>query len=132
MTDQATDDIAGLTYEAALAQLDALIQKLEGGSIPLEDAITAYDRGTRLARHCEELLDRTERRVTALMVGSDGRPAERPLEIDASGSDAPVAPAPAARPPAAPAAPDTTTGGLFAPAQRRPGAAPVDPDDVPF
>ena len=125
MTDQAADDIAGLTYEAALAQLDALIQKLEGGSIPLEDAITAYERGTRLARHCEELLDRTERRVTALMVGSDGRPAERPLEIDAAGADvsAPAAPTPA---------PDATTGGLFAPAQRRPGAGPVEPDDVPF
>lgn len=123
MTDQGAGDIAGLTYEAALAQLDALIQKLEGGSIPLEDAIAAYERGTRLARHCEELLDRTERRVTALMVGSDGRPAEAPLDIDAGGGDAPPPAPPAAKP---------VTGGLFAPAERRPGTAPIDPDDVPF
>ena len=121
MSATGADDIAGLTYEAALAQLDALIQKLEGGSIPLEDAISAYERGTRLARHCEELLDRTERRVTALMVGSDGRPAEAPLEVDAG--DAPPPPARAAKP---------VTGGLFAPAERRPGTAPLDPDDVPF
>ena len=123
MSDQAAGDIAGLTYEAALAQLDALIQKLEGGSVPLEDAISAYERGTRLARHCEELLDRTERRVTALMVGSDGRPTETPLEIDSGGGDTPPPPARAARP---------VDGGLFAPAERRPGSAPVDPDDVPF
>ena len=122
MSPTGADDIAGLTYEAALAQLDALIQKLEGGSIPLEDAISAYERGTRLARHCEELLDRTERRVTALMVGSDGRPAEAPLEIDAGAGDAPPPP-PRAKP---------VTGGLFAPAERRPGPAPLDPDDVPF
>lgn len=123
MSARAADDIAGLTYEEALAQLDALIQKLEGGSIPLEDAISAYERGTRLARHCEQLLDRTERRVTALMVGSDGRPAEAPLEIDAGAGDAPPPPA---------RAPGPVTGGLFAPAERRPGSAPVDPDDVPF
>ena len=123
MSDRSTDDIAGLTYEAALAQLDALIQKLEGGSIPLEDAIAAYERGTRLARHCEELLDRTERRVTALMVGSDGRPTEAPLDIDTAAGDTPAAPAPA---------PTPAAGGLFAPAQRRPGAASIDPDDVPF
>lgn len=123
MSDQGSDDVAGLTYEAALAQLDALIHKLEGGSIPLEDAISAYERGTRLARHCEELLDRTERRVTALMVGSDGRPAETPLDIDAGGSDTPPAPQRVAKP---------VTGGLFAPAERRRGTAPVDPDDVPF
>ena len=123
MSDQAPDDIAGLTYEAALAQLDALIQKLEGGSIPLEDAISAYERGTRLARHCDDLLDRTERRVTALMVGSDARPTEAPLEIDSGASDVPPAPARAAKP---------VTGGLFAPAERPLGTAPVDPDDVPF
>ena len=122
MSDPSADDIARLTYEAALAQLDALIQKLEGGSIPLEDAISAYERGTQLARHCEELLDRTERRVTALMVGSDGRPTEAPLEIDAGSGDA--------QPPARAAKP--VTGGLFAPVERRRGTAPVDPDDVPF
>jgi exodeoxyribonuclease VII small subunit len=124
MSDQGADDIGGLTYEAAVAQLDALIQKLEGGSIPLEDAIAAYERGTRLSRHCEELLDRTERRVTALMVGSDGRPAEAPLDIEPAGGDAPPPPRPRTAKP--------VTGGLFPPAERRPRAAPVDPDDVPF
>ena len=132
MTDQVADDIAGLSYEAALAQLDALIQKLEGGSIPLDDAITAYERGTRLARHCEELLDRTERRVTALMVGADGRATEKPLDIEASGA-ADAAPQPPAQPRArATPVPASEGGGLFAPARPRAGTPPVDPDDVPF
>ena len=128
MSDPGADDIAGLTYEAALTQLDALIQKLEGGSIPLEDAITAYERGTRLARHCEQLLDRTERRVTALMVGADGRTTEAPLEVETSGPPERGAPARAPRP----SSPPGESGGLFEAARRQPGTPPVDPDDVPF
>ena len=113
------DDLAGLSYEAALAELDALIQKLEGGSIPLDDAIAAYERGTRLARHCEELLDRTERRVSALVVGADGRMTERPLDVDPG--------IPADRPAAG------GTEALFETPPARARSVPaIDPDDVPF
>ncbi|MBV8302037.1 MAG: exodeoxyribonuclease VII small subunit [Candidatus Dormibacteraeota bacterium] len=103
------DEVATLTYEAALAQLDALIGRLEAGSIALEDAIAAYERGVRLARHCEDLLERTERRVTALMIGADGSLSEAPLETPA-GVAASAAPPPPARP----------------------RARPVDPDEIPF
>ncbi len=54
MTPRVEDDISGLTYEAALAELDTLITKLEGGSIPLEEAIGAYERGAVLAQHCAD------------------------------------------------------------------------------
>jgi exodeoxyribonuclease VII small subunit len=81
---QQPDDITSLSYEAALGQLDALIDKLERGSIPLEEAIAAYERGAKLAQHCAALLDRTERRVNQLVVGADGAIAERPLEVDAA------------------------------------------------
>jgi len=111
MTSAESDDIRGLSYEDALAQLDVLVQKLEGGSIALDDAIAAYERGTRLARHCAELLDRTERRVNALVVGGDGRMTERPLDM--------------AEPRDAPNVPPSDL-----PEPRRP--APVEPNDIPF
>src|SRR5438105_15886596 len=104
------DDIGGLSYEDALAQLDVLVQKLEGGSIALDDAIAAYERGTRLARHCAELLDRTERRVNALVVGGDGPMTERPLDM-AESTEA------------------TSGPPRELPEPRK--AAPVDPDDIP-
>ena len=111
-------DVTALSFEAALAELDGLIQKLEGGSIALDDAIAAYERGTKLAQHCEALLDRTERRVSALVVGGDGRPTEQPLAAE------PAQPRPPATAP---------SGGLF---DERPVRAravpPIDPDDVPF
>ena len=121
VTAQAAGDVSGLTYEAALAELDALIARLEGGSIPLDDAIAAYERGALLARHCEELLDRTERRVSALVVGGDGRMTEKPLQVDTTTRADPAAA------PAGDAAP-----GLFAPPARARAVADVDPDDVPF
>ena len=111
MSETNPDDVSAMSYEEALAQLDLLVQKLEGGSIALDAAIAAYERGTRLARHCAELLDRTERRVHALVVGGDGRMTERPLDV-AEATDASQARAGEAT------------------ESRKP--APVDPNDVPF
>ena|SRR5437588_7441879 len=74
------DDVAALGYEQALEQLDSLIERLEKGDIPLDEAISAYERGTKLAQHCAELLDRTEQRVSQLVVGGDDSLTERPLE----------------------------------------------------
>ena len=71
-TDAAENGITALTYEAALAELDTLIIKLEGGSIALEEAIGAYERGVVLAQHCAELLERTEQRVNQLVVSASG------------------------------------------------------------
>ena len=71
-TGSVEDDITALTYEAALAELDTLITKLEGGSIALEEAIGAYERGVMLAQHCSDLLERTEQRVKQLVVSASG------------------------------------------------------------
>jgi exodeoxyribonuclease VII small subunit len=110
----AEDDISGLTYEAALAELDTLITKLEGGSIALEEAIGAYERGAVLAQHCATLLERTEQRVNQLVVSADGGIGERPLEA----TGAPVEPHPATAVPA--------------PVRARTMPMRIDPDDVPF
>ena len=80
----APDEVSALSYEQALQQLDTLIAQLEKGDIPLDDAISAYERGTRLARHCAELLDRTEQRVSQLVVSGDGSLKEKPLEAPAA------------------------------------------------
>jgi exodeoxyribonuclease VII small subunit len=105
------DDISTLTYEVALAELDTLIAKLEGGSIALEEAIGAYERGAVLARHCAELLERTEQRVNQLVVSVGGM-TERPLESVAVVADV--------RPTVVPEPPARVT------------TSRIDPDDVPF
>jgi exodeoxyribonuclease VII small subunit len=74
-------DVAALTYEQALAELDTLIQRLEGGAVNLDEAIACYERASRLAHHCAELLDRTEQKITQLVVGPSG-PQERAFSPD--------------------------------------------------
>jgi exodeoxyribonuclease VII small subunit len=117
-SNSAEDGITNLTYEAALAELDTLITKLEGGSIALDEAIGAYERGVVLAQHCSDLLERTEQRVKQLVVSASGALGERPLE---------AAVAPAAETRAEPVAVTPVT-----PAAMRPPVPRIDPDDVPF
>ena len=65
-------DIEELSFEDALAELERIVRGLEAGQLKLEDAITAYERGTALKRHCEMKLADVEARVLAITEHSDG------------------------------------------------------------
>ncbi len=117
------DDLSALSYEAALAELDEIITRLERGDVELEEAISAYERGAALTRHCAQLLDRTEQKITQLVVGPAGE-VERPFQP------------PAARAEAAKATPlrggaEQRLFGEPAPVPT-PRGVPVNPDDIPF
>ena len=72
-------DVAKLTYEQALAELEQVIKRLETGSVELADSIAWYERGAALAARCGELLEETERKVERLVLGPRGEPTEVPL-----------------------------------------------------
>ncbi|MGH7119144.1 MAG: exodeoxyribonuclease VII small subunit [Acetobacteraceae bacterium] len=65
-------DIAGLSFEEALAELERIVRGLEGGQLKLEEAIGAYERGSLLRRHCEAKLAEAEARVAAIVERADG------------------------------------------------------------
>jgi exodeoxyribonuclease VII small subunit len=67
-----SDALAGLSFEDALAELERIVRGLEGGQQKLEDAITSYERGTTLRRHCEAKLAEAEARVQAIVAQADG------------------------------------------------------------
>jgi exodeoxyribonuclease VII small subunit len=67
-----SDTLAGLSFEDALAELERIVRGLEGGQQKLEDAITCYERGTALRRHCEAKLAEAEARVQAIVERADG------------------------------------------------------------
>ena len=67
-------DVASLTFEAALSELEDIVRQLEGGRVPLEQSIAIYERGEVLKRHCESLLKRAEARIERITLGPDGRP----------------------------------------------------------
>jgi exodeoxyribonuclease VII small subunit len=77
---QRVDEIAGLSFEDALAELERIVRGLEGGQQKLEDAITAYERGAVLRRHCEAKLAEAEARVQAIVERADGSLAVKAME----------------------------------------------------
>lgn len=74
-------DIAAMSFEEALSELDRIVRGLEGGATKLDDAIAAYERGALLKRHCESKLQEAQARVDRIVLGPDGGIAVEPANI---------------------------------------------------
>lgn len=75
-------DISRLSFEDALAALEDIVRKLEGGKVKLDEAVDAYERGVALRQHCEARLNEARQRVEKISVGGDGRPVgAAPLDV---------------------------------------------------
>ena len=68
------DDIAVMSFEQALKQLETIVDDLERGDVPLEKSITIYERGEALKNHCEKLLQSAEDKVEKIKLNRDGQP----------------------------------------------------------
>ena len=66
----ATPATGELKYEAALAELERLVQNMESGRLPLEESIAAYRRGSELLRHCQQQLADAEQKIQVLENGT--------------------------------------------------------------
>ncbi len=55
-----------LTYEEALAELEQIVEALEGEQNPLDEALKLYERGQALTRHCGALLESAQLKVQKL------------------------------------------------------------------
>ncbi len=67
-----TDDIKGLSFEKALAELEDIVRKLESGSAELEASIALYERGAALKAHCESKLKSAQEKIEKIVVGPGG------------------------------------------------------------
>lgn len=74
MAENAHADVKALSFEKALAELEQIVQKLEGGNVPLEESVAMYERGEALKRRCDELLRQAEARVEKITLDAAGRP----------------------------------------------------------
>jgi exodeoxyribonuclease VII small subunit len=62
-------------FEAALAELDGLVKKLEEGDLSLEQSLALYERGVQLSRFCHARLEEAERRIEVLTERGELKPA---------------------------------------------------------
>ena len=74
-------EIETLSFEEAYAQLEAAVNALRDGQMPLERALHYYEEGMKLAQYCNELLQKAELRVRQLSVDEAGMLVIQPLEL---------------------------------------------------
>lgn len=66
-------EITAMPFDKALAELQAVVGRLESGGLPLEESIGLYERGVALHEHCAKLLGSAELRVQRLVESAGGR-----------------------------------------------------------
>ncbi|MBY0421815.1 MAG: exodeoxyribonuclease VII small subunit [Parvularculaceae bacterium] len=74
-------DIAALSFEKALSELEEIVAKLEQGRVELEESIALYERGAALKAHCEQKLRSAQERIEKIVVDGDTVKAE-PAKFD--------------------------------------------------
>ena len=69
-------------FEAAIAELETVVRKLEDGDLPLEQSLALYERGVQLSRFCHARLEEAERRIDILNERGELKPAPPSLSSD--------------------------------------------------
>jgi exodeoxyribonuclease VII small subunit len=70
-------------FESSLAELDAIVTRLERGDLALEESLGLFERGVELSRACHARLEDAERRIEVLTERGDVQPAPASLTTDA-------------------------------------------------
>ena len=80
MADSIPDDIAAMSFEVALRELETIVGKLESGQAPLAESIAIYERGQALKARCETLLREAEMRIEKITLRAGQPTGTEPLD----------------------------------------------------
>lgn len=80
--DKLPPDIARLSFEDALSELETIVRQLEDGKGELDQAIKTYERGAQLKRHCEAKLQEAQIKVEKVVLGPEGAVGVEPADAD--------------------------------------------------
>lgn len=83
MADDKQQDVEEMSFEAALEELEGIVNKLESGRVDLEESIGIYERGEKLKARCDALLKQAEARIEKITLKPDGSAGgAEPLEVE--------------------------------------------------
>ena len=68
-------------FEAAIAELEGIVKKLEDGDLPLETSLQLYERGVQLSRFCHSRLEEAERRIEIVNERGELKPAPASMRL---------------------------------------------------
>lgn len=69
-----SDDIQGMSFEAALGEFENVVNKLDRGEVPLDQMIALYERGAALKAHCDKKLREAEEKIAKIATDGQGVP----------------------------------------------------------
>jgi exodeoxyribonuclease VII small subunit len=67
-------------FEASLAELESIVQRLEHGELPLDESLRQFERGVALTRSCQKALRQAEQKIRVLSKGADGELVEQDFD----------------------------------------------------
>jgi exodeoxyribonuclease VII small subunit len=82
-----TDEAQPARFDDILVRLRALVERLEGGNLPLEDGLRFFEEGMELCRQGAAVLDKAEKRVEVLLADAGGGTTTAPLDKPAGDED---------------------------------------------
>ena len=74
-------------FEEALGELEEIVNRLEEGDLPLEEALQLFEEGVKLSRYCHTKLDEAQKRVEIVLKDESGKMTTRPFEPAEGGED---------------------------------------------
>jgi len=82
MSESSRPEVATLSFEQALAELEKIVSLLERGDVALEDSIRMYERGAALKAHCEAKLKDAQLKVEQIVLSRDGEIGLEPAKLE--------------------------------------------------
>lgn len=60
------------TFEQSISELEEIVSQLEGGNVTLDESLDLFEKGIKLSKSCQQMLDAAEKKVSILMTNDDG------------------------------------------------------------
>lgn len=79
-------DSDNLSFEAALKQLEIIVEKLESGDVPLDETIHSFEEGMKLVERCHQQLNLAETKLKRLVRNKSGSLDTEDIDIDGNGT----------------------------------------------
>jgi exodeoxyribonuclease VII small subunit len=86
---KSTESASAFDFERALAELETLVESLERGDLPLEEALKTFERGVELTRHCQTSLRAAQQKVEILLKRGSQNAVEEFTATEESGPSSP-------------------------------------------
>src|SRR5581483_9636915 len=86
-SEMANKQTAGQTYEAALEDLERIVEQLESGELSLEDSLAIFEKGVGLTKFCYQKLDEVEKKIEILTKDREGKLQLKDFAAADSGAD---------------------------------------------